>query len=130
MIKLTIDGQPVEVEKGTTVLLAAEKFATIAYILGNIPYPGEQIHDAWLKLLEAMDHNNAGTGAENTRKLKKEYKRYASGVAVRIIRDSVRSIAENVEVKDNAAIPIVVFNPLSWRREDIAVDGRWHLRCT
>ena len=107
-------------------LMAAEKFATIADLMGYIPYPGEQIRGAWIKLMEGMDHNYNGTGSVDTHIRKRKYRQYALDMAEEILSTSVRSIAENVEVKaegkeNNPAIPIVVFNPLSWQREDIAL---------
>ncbi|MFC1715426.1 glycosyl hydrolase-related protein [Candidatus Poribacteria bacterium] len=106
-------------------LMAAEKFATIANLMGYMPYPKEQIRTAWLKLMEGMDHNYNGTGSVDTHIRKRKYRQYALETAEEILSISVRSIAENVEVKaegreKNPAIPVVVFNPLSWQREDIA----------
>ena len=103
-------------------LMAAEKFATIADVLGYRSYPSAEIRQAWLKLLEAMDHNYAGTGSEDTYRRKKKYRQYAIDAAEEILGASTRSIAENVKIKGGKfSIPLVVFNPLSWTRSDIAV---------
>ena len=105
----------------TNTLLNAEKFATITYILGLSEYPAVQLRETWQKLLQAMDHNYDGQGATEGDKRKIEYHKMAIFVGEEILRNSLNLIAENVEVKQDAeCTPVVVFNPLSWTRSDIA----------
>ncbi len=73
----------------------------------------------WKDALKSMDHNNDGQGGEagDERKLG-----YAQGVSLRagqILRDSLRNIAERVQQPFPRSTPIVVFNPLSWTRDDV-----------
>ena len=103
----------------TDTLLNAEKFAAINYALGYAPYPGVEFDSLWKDALKSMDHNNDGQGgvAGDERKLG-----YAQGVSLRagqILRDSLRNIAERVQHPFPRSTPIVVFNPLSWTRDDI-----------
>jgi len=100
-------------------LLTAEKFATISHLLGYIDYPAFEIKEAWRRFLDASDHGSDATGGEEGDKRRREWRRMAEVYADQIIRDSLRPIAENVEVADEKCIPIVVFNPLSWERTDI-----------
>jgi alpha-mannosidase len=103
----------------TDTLLNAEKFAAINDALGYAPYPGAEFDSLWKDALKSMDHNNDGQGgvAGDERKLG-----YAQGVSLRagqILRDSLRNIAERVQHPSPRSTPIVVFNPLSWTRDDI-----------
>jgi alpha-mannosidase len=103
----------------TDTLLSAEKFAAINYALGYAPYPGAEFDSLWKDALKSMDHNNDGQGGEagDERKLG-----YAQGVSLRagqILRDSLRNIAERVQHPFPRSTSIIVFNPLSWTRDDI-----------
>jgi alpha-mannosidase len=103
----------------TDTLLNAEKFAAINYALGYAPYPGAEFDSLWRDALKSMDHNNDGQGGEagDERKLG-----YAHGVSLRagqILRDSLRNIAERVQHPFPRSMPVVVFNPLGWTRDDI-----------
>lgn len=105
----------------TNVLLSAEKFATIGYLLGFSKYPTEEFKQTWQRLLQAMDHNRiSGQGVIEQNKRRLEYYKMATFVGGEILRNSLRTIAENIEIKEGSqCIPIVVFNPLSWTRDDV-----------
>ena len=108
--------------KATNALLSAEKFATVSYLLGLGDYPHQELKSAWQRLLQGMDHNGGGQGAIEGNKRKLEYHKAAIFLGEEILRSSLRLIAENVEVKQGSQCnPIVVFNPLSWNREDLAI---------
>lgn len=103
----------------TDTLLNAEKFAAINYASGYAPYPGAEFDRMWKDALKSMDHNNDGQGGDagDERKLG-----YAQGVCLRagqILRDSLRNIAERVQQPFPRSTPIIVFNPLSWTRDDV-----------
>lgn len=108
----------------TDTLVSAEKFAAINYALGYAPYPDRQFESLWKNNLQAFDHNNDGQGGEIGDERKLEYARAASYGAGQILRDSLRNIAERVRDPFPRSTPIVVFNPLSWTRNDIV---RTHL---
>ena len=99
-------------------LVSAEKFAAINYALGFAPYPDQAFETLWKASLKALDHNNDGQGGEvgDTRKL--GYAQQAELGAGQILRDSLRNIAERVQQPFPRSTPIVVFNPLSWSRDD------------
>ncbi len=103
----------------TDTLLNAEKFAAINYALGYAPYPGAEFDSMWKDALKSMDHNNDGQGGEAGDARKLGYAQVVSLRAGQILRDSLRNIAERVEHPFPRSIPIVVFNPLGWTRDDL-----------
>lgn len=104
----------------TNTLLAAEKFATINYALGYAEYPQQEFDFMWKKLVESMDHNHDGQGGRIGDNRKIEYEQLSVIRGGEILRDSLRNIAERVEVPIPDSFPIVVFNPLGWERDDVA----------
>lgn len=105
----------------TNILLSAEKFATISYLLGFLEYPTEEFKRAWQRLLQGMDHNGNGQGAIEGDERKLEYRKMAIFVGEEILRSSLRVVAENVKVEQGSQCnPIVVFNSLSWDRDGLA----------
>jgi hypothetical protein len=103
----------------TNTLLAAEKFAAINHALGYADYPQKDLDFLWKKLIESMDHNHDGQGGAIADGRKAEYEQLSIIRGGEILRDSLRNIAERVEVPVRNSFPIVVFNPMSWNRDDI-----------
>jgi len=103
---------------GTDTLITAEKFAAINYALGYADYP-QEFEGLWKKVLEAMDHNNYGQGGDIGDARKLEYANLAAMRGGEILRDMLRNIAERVQSPIARSMPIVVFNPLSWKRDDL-----------
>jgi len=103
----------------TNTLLAAEKFATINYALGYAEYPQREFDFMWRKLVESMDHNHDGQGGRIGDNRKIEYEQLSIIHGGEIMRDSLRNIAERVEVPIPDSFPIVVFNQLGWERNDV-----------
>ncbi len=103
----------------TDTLINAEKFAAINYALGYGDYPGHELEILWKSTLEAMDHNNYGQGGDIGDEGKLGLAQVATLGGGRILRDSLRNIAERVEHPFPVSTPIVVFNPLSWKRDDV-----------
>jgi alpha-mannosidase len=103
----------------TNTLLTAEKFATINYALGYADYPQQEFDFLWKKLIESMDHNHDGQGGAIADGRKIGYEQLAVLRGGEILRDSLRNIAERVQVPVPNSFPIVVFNPLSWTRDDL-----------
>jgi len=100
-------------------LVDAEKFAAINFALGFAPYPQQQFDALWKKALESMDHNNFGQGGEIGDERKVGYAQAAILQGGQILRESLRNIAERVQHPFPTSTPIVVFNPLSWTRDDV-----------
>jgi alpha-mannosidase len=100
-------------------LVTAEKFAAINYALGYADYPDKAFEHLWKDNLKSLDHNNDGQGGKIGDDRKLGYADAASLGAGEILRDSLRNIAERVGSPYSKSISIVVFNPLSWMRDDI-----------
>jgi hypothetical protein len=103
----------------TNTLLAAEKFAAVNYALGYADYPQPVFDFLWKKLIEAMDHNHDGQGGALADGRKAEYEQLSLIRGGEILRDSLRNIAERVQVPVPHSFPIVVFNSLGWSRDDL-----------
>jgi len=103
----------------TDTLLSAEKFAAINYALHYAPYPDKTFEALWKANLQSLDHNNDGQGGRIGDERKLGYAQEASLGASQILRDSLRNIAERVKRPSARSTPVVVFNPLSWTRDDI-----------
>ena len=100
-------------------LLNAEKFAAINYALGYAAYPQLRFDGLWKKALESMDHNNYGQGGDIGDERKVGYAQAAILEGGQILRESLRNIAERVQHPFTRSATIVVFNPLSWTRDDV-----------
>lgn len=112
--------------KATDVMLSAEKFAAINYAMGYAEYPQQQLDSLWKHLVETMDHNNYGQGGAICDARENEYTTDAINRGHEILRDSLRNIAERVKQPFANSTAIVVFNPMSWTRDD-AVDTHFSL---
>jgi alpha-mannosidase len=103
----------------TDTLVSAEKFAAINYALGYATYPDKEFDTLWKDNLLSLDHNNDGQGGPIGDDRKLGYAQEAWLGAGQILRDSLRNIAERVQTVFPRSTPIVVFNPLSWTRDDL-----------
>src|SRR5579863_3246095 len=102
----------------TDTLLSAEKFAAINYALGYAAYPDKAFESLWKDNLKSLDHNNDGQGGRIGDERKLGYAQQAALGASQILRASLANIAERVQSPFSRSIPIVVFNPLNWDRDD------------
>lgn len=111
--------------------LPAERAMYNAELLGSLSRlagfpdddPPEEMERAWQRLLDSMDHNQNGIGGEMADADKLRLKQSAMSTAdTRSERCFRRLIAHTTAPHENAA-PIVVFNPLSWKRSGM-VRGR------
>ena len=102
-------------------LTVAEKLVTAAHLLAGVDYPAERLREAWLRLLEAMEHNDGGTGGEETEARKARDQRAVLWWAEDLVRSATRAVAERVALRAESpsALPVVVFNPTSWPRTDL-----------
>jgi len=100
-------------------LLAAEKFATIASLIGA-RYPSEAIDKAWRQLLFGAHHDGI-TGSESDQVYLDLLGgwREATELASAVLDGAIRHIGSRIDLTE-AGRPIVVFNALSWPRTDLA----------
>jgi len=101
----------------TAMLTTAEKFATVNYALGYADYPQQELETLWKSLIESMDHNHDGQGGELGDRRKMEDSLFVLNRGGEILRNSLRNIAERVEIPIAKSFPVVVFNGLGWKRD-------------
>ena len=102
----------------TSALKTAEEFATINYALGYADYPQDDFETLWKNLIDSMDHNHDGQGGEIGDRRKMDDSHVVINRGGEILRNSLRNIAERVEIPIKTSFPIVVFNGLGWQRDD------------
>jgi len=101
------------------LLPAAEEFATIEAILaGNFAdYPAKELAGAWESAIYP-DHGWGGKHGDITDQVFKEKYEYARDEGKKILDKSLKAITGRIKTSDNG-IPIVVFNNLSWARDEV-----------
>jgi alpha-mannosidase len=107
------------IRQSEELLLNAEKFSSLATLHG-LPYPQEELNDDWKKVLFDQFHDiMPGSG------IAINYVDAARDLGVvklsgnRILSDSLKTLAARVNT-EGEGVPIILFNPLSWRRTDVA----------
>ena len=103
---------------GENILLDAEKFATIAAMIGA-QYPEKALDKAWRQLLCGQHHDSI-TGTHNEISfvdLMNSY-REALELAVDVRNNAQKFIADAVKIPAKTR-PLVVFNALAWERTDV-----------
>jgi alpha-mannosidase len=100
-------------------LLGAEKFATMASLLGA-RYPSEAIDKAWRQLLFGAHHDGI-TGSESDQVYLDLLAgwREASELSGTVLDGAIRHLGRRIDTS-GAGSAVVVFNPLSWPRTDLA----------
>jgi hypothetical protein len=104
-------------------LHSAEKFATIASLVSDYPYPTKKIQQAYDNMLLYDEHtwgmgNPSGTIQDWNWSDKSHFAFKAAGLTESILSSSLYKIASSIKLKDEGT-HIVVFNPLSFSRTDI-----------
>ena len=104
------------------LLYAAEALATFGAVAGKAPYPGANLRDAWINLLLNMDRNTIwGAARGEVFESPTAWDANDRFSAVSSISGSVLNATLAALVPDRADQPtnaVVLFNPLSWRREE------------
>ena len=110
-------------------LPCAEKFATIASLVGSYAYPAEQIRQAYDNMLLYDEHTwgkdyPAGKVQDWSWADKSLYSHKAAGLAESILFESLEKIADKIELTEQGP-HIVVFNSLSIQRTDVVRVSRF-----
>jgi alpha-mannosidase len=106
------------IRRSEEVMLNAEKFASLALLDGR-PYPQEEMNRAWKRLLfdhfhDIMPGSGIGVNYLDARRNLRDVRR-AGG---EIIEQSLEELAAHINTQGNG-LPVLVFNPLSWPRQDV-----------
>ncbi|MBN1482592.1 hypothetical protein JXA70_20115 [candidate division KSB1 bacterium] len=111
------------------LLVAAEKFATIAALLADNwdDYPQDQFKKAWMDAIYP-DHGWGGVNGHITDRIFREKFESARDAGVKMLNNALKIIAQKIK-RNSSGIPLVVFNPLSWQRSEpvrctLNVEGR------
>ncbi len=100
------------------LLLDAEKFSEFATLFGR-PYPSKEFDRGWKDLLFDDFHDIfPGSGIAVNYLDAKRNLEDVQRVGRAILNGSVEEIASNIKLK-NAGVPVVVFNSLSWKRNEL-----------
>ena len=100
-------------------LLFAEKLSTLKKVLNlKETFPHEEISKAWENLTFPQDHNTGGMHGKINDRVRLNKARESLDIASSLAEEVTYSIASHIAYKKEG-IPIVVFNPLSWKREEI-----------
>ncbi len=101
-------------------LLNAEKWSSIAWLSGT-PYPGDQLNEAWKKVLFNQFHDlAAGSGISVIYKdAQKDYDmvRFTADAATNTASSTIASYVDTET--GSKGVPVLVFNPLSWDRSGV-----------
>jgi alpha-mannosidase len=105
--------------EGSRLLIAAEKFATFdALQKGSFDnYPQASFTTAWENAIYP-DHGWGGKHGDLTDRAFRTSFEKARSIASDVLSKSMTNIASRIHFS-KAAIPVVVFNPLSWERTDL-----------
>lgn len=110
-------------------ILSAEKFATLASIVSDFPYPGKKIQQSYEDILSYDEHtwgmaDPSGTIQDWNWNDKSHFALRAAGMTEFIINTSLNKIANSIK-RDEKGQYITVFNPLSFIRTDIVRLSRF-----
>jgi len=106
--------------EGDILLTAAEKFATMDALAKKsfADYPQQRLNNAWEAKIYP-DHGWGGKEGQITDDLFKWKYEFARNEAKQMIENSTRSIASHINTKNDAGVPVIVFNSLNWIRNDV-----------
>ncbi len=106
---------------GENTLIAAEKFATFANVMG-MPYPERALDKAWRQLLFGQHHDGiTGCGADVPYLDLTEAYHEALELGGKSLHAALSFIGGKVHTSRTAGpgIPVMVFNSLNWQRDDV-----------
>jgi len=107
--------------QGDILLTASEKYAVMDAIIQKSfsEYPQERLNNAWEAKIYP-DHGWGGVHGDITDNMFLQKFTYARDEASQMVENSTKSIASFIKTSSESGIPVVVFNSLSWERDDIA----------
>jgi len=106
--------------EGGRLLPVAEIFSTISAAVRNDweSYPQDELNKAWLAQIYP-DHGWGGHDGQITDELFKQKSEQSRDDANKLIKRAVREISQSINVDKTKGYPLVVFNPLSWKRDAV-----------
>lgn len=99
---------------------AAERASVAAYVLGAAPYPREKLHRGWELVLSGQFHDLLpGTALPKAFEYTWNDEIIAMNCFAEALQDGVGGVARALDTRAEG-VPLVVYNPLSIAREDVA----------
>jgi alpha-mannosidase len=101
------------------LLPAAEIFSTIASLLeGSFQnYPSKEMGEAWMAAIYP-DHGWGGKEGQITDRLFRKKYEFARDQGKTMLQGALKRIASRVKTSSTNALPVIIFNSLSWERTD------------
>lgn len=113
-------------------LFQAELWSTVAHLLAQGPYPKAELETAWKQVLFNQFHDILpGSSIPEVFADANVTWQAALETGQHILADALATIAQAIPLPpppDDRAIPVVLFNPLNWEREEvveIALADEW-----
>lgn len=109
------------------LLQRAEKWSAVAETVVGLPYPDEQLREAWKLLLFNQFHDTvAGTAIKPAYDDARDQLGFSASVAATTFNRAVQAIARRIDIPfEEATQPLIVFNPHPW---PVAVDVELEIR--
>lgn len=105
---------------GSEWLLNAEKYSSLAW-LGGENYPSDRLTEAWkLQLFNGFHDLAAGSGIGVIYKDAQKQFNVIHWTANDATRHALADVDSHIDTSAHAGVPIVLWNPLSWSRTDVA----------
>jgi alpha-mannosidase len=97
---------------------AAEKAMVAAAWLGGASYPRERLRDAWVRVLWHQFHDDiTGTSIPEAYVFSWNDEAIATSTFADVLAEGVGAVTRALDTHGDG-VPLVVFNPLSWEREE------------
>jgi len=101
-------------------LASAEKFMSLNEILGLGKYPVQEIRNGWQGLFYCHDHNVGGMHGEINDRIRRDAAQASFDTGSSLLEEVFYNISANIKYTTDE-LPVVVFNPLNWNRDDIVI---------
>jgi alpha-mannosidase len=98
------------------LLLAAERWAAVARLVAQVPYPREELGHAWRQVLFNQFHDVlGGTAIEAAYQDARDQLGEAASIAGRVANRAVQALSRRIAIEPEPGMsPVVVLNPLPW----------------
>jgi alpha-mannosidase len=111
--------------RAESLLLAAERWAAVARLVAELPYPREELGHAWRQVLFNQFHDLlAGTAIEPAYQDARDQLGEAASIAGRVANRSMQALSRRIGIQAEPDVsPVVVFNPHPWPlRADVELE--------
>lgn len=111
------------------MLMAAERWSTVAERIAGVAYPGDRLAEAWKLVLFNQFHDTlAGTAIAPAYEDARDQYGYASTVAADALNVAVQSVTRRLSIDaKEGSVPLVVVNTLPWA---VSADVEFELEGT